>query len=207
MYVNPTSRSKNIRKSEESGDSIFSRAGLRKYLTRSEINRFMAESRKRSIQEQLFIEYIVLTGCRISEALGLDEAHIDFSCNEVSIKSLKKRGHGDVRVLPVPERFIRKIWQALERDQLPHGLLWPWCRMTGYRKIKSVMADAGIAGEWANPKGLRHAFGVRAIQEGVPLNMVQRWLGHADIKTTTIYANAVGPEERAMASRLWNYRC
>ncbi|WP_211337854.1 tyrosine-type recombinase/integrase [Blastomonas fulva] len=53
------------------------------------------------------------------------------------------------------------------------------------------------------PKGLRHCFGVAAIQSQVPLNMVQRWLGHADMRTTAIYASAVGPEERSIAQRMW----
>lgn len=75
--------------------------------------------------------------------------------------------------------------------------------MTGYRRICEVMKSAGIAGAHATPKGLRHAFGVGAIQAQVPLNMVQRWLGHADMKTTAIYTSAIGPEERAIAARMW----
>jgi len=33
--------------------------------------------------------------------------------------------------------------------------------------------------------------------------MAQRWLGHADIRTTAIYSEAVGQEERNVAQRLW----
>lgn len=65
--------------------------------------------------------------------------------------------------------------------------------MTGWRKIKEIMAEANIKGAQATPKGLRHGFGVYAIADcEIPLNMVQKWLGHAEIKTTAIYANAVG---------------
>src|SRR5690606_18501731 len=81
--------------------------------------------------------------------------------------------------------------------------LWPWSRMTGYRRICEVMDKAGIAGSYASPKGLRHGFGVRAIQANVPLTLVQKWLGHADIKTTAIYTCAMGPEEREIAARMW----
>jgi len=49
----------------------------------------------------------------------------------------------------------------------------------------------------------RHGFGVGTLQSGVPLNLVQRWLGHAQIRTTTIYADACGPEEREIAARFW----
>jgi site-specific recombinase XerD len=50
------------------------------------------------------------------------------------------------------------------------------------------MQQAGIAPQLCKPKALRHAFAVEAGQKGVPLNVVQRWLGHARIETTAIYA-------------------
>jgi site-specific recombinase XerD len=48
-----------------------------------------------------------------------------------------------------------------------------------------------------------HAFGVGALRAHVPLNLLQRWLGHARISTTAIYAAASGPEEFAIAQRFW----
>lgn len=53
------------------------------------------------------------------------------------------------------------------------------------------------------PKGFRHGFGVHAIRCGVPPDLVQRWLGHADIWTTAIYTQVMGPEERSIAARMW----
>jgi site-specific recombinase XerD len=34
--------------------------------------------------------------------------------------------------------------------------------------------------------------------------MVQRWLGHAQLSTTAIYADAVQTEEQAIAARMWS---
>ncbi len=31
-----------------------------------------------------------------------------------------------------------------------------------------------------------------------------RWLGHASLRTTAIYADVAGPDERAIASRMWH---
>jgi site-specific recombinase XerD len=81
--------------------------------------------------------------------------------------------------------------------------LWLWCRETAWRIVKRIMRFSGIIGRQACPKGLRHAFGVGSLQFGVPLNLVQRWLGHARISTTAIYANASGPEEVAFARQFW----
>ena len=58
-------------------------------------------------------------------------------------------------------------------------------------------------GRMASPKGLRHGFGVAAVTAGIPLNLVQKWLGHAQLATTVIYANAVGAEEKNIAQRMW----
>ena len=55
----------------------------------------------------------------------------------------------------------------------------------------------------ATPKGLRHGFGLHAIRSGVPINLVQRWLGHASMTTTAIYLQAMGTEEREIAARMW----
>ena len=42
-----------------------------------------------------------------------------------------------------------------------------------------------------------------AVFAGIPLNLVQKWLGHAQLTTTAIYANAVGAEEKTIAQRMW----
>ena len=70
------------------------------------------------------------------------------------------------------------------------------------------MDKAGIEGVQASPKGLRHSYGVYAMLKGVPLHQLCKWMGHADVKTTAIYAQAVGEESpicarfhRALASR------
>lgn len=65
------------------------------------------------------------------------------------------------------------------------------------------MEAAGIAGVHATPKGLRHGFGIKAVTSGVPLNALQKWLGHAQLTTTSIYADATGPEAQQLAERMW----
>ena len=66
------------------------------------------------------------------------------------------------------------------------------------------MEAAGINGLPATPKGLRHGFGIKAVTCNVPLNMTQKWLGHARISTTAIYTEAVGAEEKEIAQRMWD---
>ena len=65
------------------------------------------------------------------------------------------------------------------------------------------MEAADLHGPHATPKGLRHGFGIQAVSAGIPLNLVQKWLGHAQLSTTAIYADAVGEEEQSIAARMW----
>lgn len=183
--------------------SIYDGGGQRKYLTRAETDRFLAAARQQPATIYGFCWFITATGCRISEALAMTPANFDFEAQQVVIESLKKREKRVFRAVPLPAKFLDWLKKGLEHGLFDKQRLWPWSRMTAYRRIVEVMAEARIRGGCATPKGLRHAFGVRAIQSGVPLNMVQRWLGHADMKTTAIYTSATGPEERAIAARTW----
>lgn len=88
------------------------------------------------------------------------------------------------------------------RSKLP---LWLWSRQHAYNVIKKLMKDAGIApGKHRPPKGLRHAYGVNAKTKDIPLNILQKWMGHADITTTALYANAIRKEEAKTASKMWS---
>ena len=66
------------------------------------------------------------------------------------------------------------------------------------------MAVARIAGPQAPPKGPRHGYGVAGIGTTVPLSMSSKWMGHATIETTAIYANVLGEEQRSIAERMWS---
>lgn len=193
--------------------SLFTTAGQRKYLTGDERHRFLVAA-ERSGRPELHTLCATLahSGCRISEALELTTAAIDPMGGFVAIRCLKKRSKFPIiREVPLPPDLLERL------DQV-HGLdsssadrrLWSFSRSRAWQLVKGVMDEAGIvSGPHATPKGLRHAFGLHAIRSGVPINLVQRWLGHASMTTTAIYLQAMGHEERAIAARMWTHdaRC
>ena len=187
--------------------TLYSATGLRKYLTPDERQRFLAASldAQRSDVRTLCLT-LVYTGCRISEALALTAASVQAAEDIIAIRSLKKRsGLVVVREVPVPPLLIAELERVHGLSSM-HALqrLWPLSRGRAWQLVKEVMDAAGIAaGPHASPKGLRHGFGLHAIRCGIPLNLVQRWLGHASMTTTAIYLQAVGSEEREIASRMW----
>ncbi|MGI9375969.1 MAG: tyrosine-type recombinase/integrase [Tsuneonella suprasediminis] len=183
--------------------AMFSDGGQRKYLTSSELDAFLEAAEKRPLQIRAFCLMLYHSGCRISEALALTAEQIDFDQKVVVVQSLKKRKKTHFRSIPIPDNYLEILKILVSDIPAPNDRLWPWARMTAYRYVRSVMLAAGVVGEQASPKGLRHGFAIRAIQQKVPLPLVQRWLGHADLKTTAIYTHAVGPEEREIAARMW----
>ena len=68
------------------------------------------------------------------------------------------------------------------------------------------MADAGVEGPQACPKGLRHGFGIAAVAAGVPLPTIAAALGHANLQTTAIYTTAAGLEARDFLARMWDQK-
>lgn len=190
--------------------SLYAADGQRKYINADERQRFLMMASDAGDKDPLIhtlCEVLVYTGCRISEALTLTTTSIQLSEAMIAIHSLKKRNANVIRHVPIPDELLfllEKVHQlqAAKAYCEPHKL-WPWHRVTAYYKIKEVMTAAKITGLQACPHGLRHGFGVHAIGCGVPLHLVQRWLGHADLSTTAIYLNVVGKEERGVARRMW----
>lgn len=193
--------------------SLYAANGGRKYLNHAERGRALAAMENLEVDRALFALTLAWTGARVSEVLALTRNSFQIESGIVAIHTLKRRRHV-VREVPIPPELM----QALDRrfkmsdvfgssDDVTARLwprLWPWSRVTAWRIIKDVMHRSRVEGRQACPRGLRHAFGIGALQAGVPLNLAQRWLGHSRIATTAIYAAACGPEELAFAGRFWS---
>ena len=61
-----------------------------------------------------------------------------------------------------------------KNKELKNERIWPWARMTGYRKVMSVINKAEIEGVLACPKGLRHGFGIHCTMKGIPESRIQK---------------------------------
>jgi integrase/recombinase XerD len=188
--------------------SLYTPAGARKYLTPAERARFIVAARACPRAElRTFCLTLAYTGCRISEALSVRVRAVEPGAGFIALRSLKRRKRAVViREVPVPADLLNEIETAHGISEAPPDRrLWPWSRSRAWQLVKIIMTEAGIApGIHATPKGLRHGFGIHAISSGIPINLVQRWLGHARMETTAIYLQAMGQEERRIAERMWH---
>jgi integrase/recombinase XerD len=199
-----------MRSHAHAGMSLYGSSGGRKYLNATERRRFIEFAQRASPAVRLFCLMLRWSGGRISEVLALTPAAIDVESGVANIQTLKRRKSGIVRQVPLPLDVLGELnrvfkLRQLQRDpELASKRIWRWSRTTAWRYVKKIMAAAGISGAAAMPKGLRHGFGVNAFEASVPPHLVQRWLGHASLRTTAIYGDVIGPEERAFAARMWS---
>jgi integrase len=177
----------------------------RKYLNQAEHRRINATARHLKRSRMLFVMILMLTGARVSEVLALTASSFQLESGSVSLRTLKRR-RPVMREVPLPLWVMESLethFRISERQGTAQAgaRLWPFTRWTASRLIKRVMARAGVSGAKACPRGLRHGFGVGGAQAGIPVTLLQRWLGHARLTTTAIYLEVSGPEERAIAAR------
>ncbi len=186
---------------------LYDAGGRRKYVSRPERERLIQHVEKLDRTQRTLVMTLIYSGCRLSEALNLRTKHVEIDERRLIFQSLKKRRKGVYRAVPVPKELVYAL-------DLVHGVreaerrgrdenLWSMHRATAWRIVSGAMAEAKIEGPQASPKGLRHGFAVHAVSSSVPLNLVQKWLGHVQLSTTAIYADAMGDEEKAIAEKMW----
>lgn len=191
-------------------------AGNRLYLNAEERAAFLAAARRQPARDRTLCETLHFTGCRPSELIEITPARVDLSGGAIAIRSLKKRRDASgraklvYRTVPVPPDYldtlntahgIREAQRSRKQAQAP---IWPLSRVRVWQIVTRIMIEAGIPdAPQRSPKGLRHGFGINAAVNGIPLHMLQKWLGHAQLSTTAIYADATGKEEQDIAARMW----
>lgn len=186
--------------------SLISNQGQRKYLTPSERSAVLSAASSADLETQSFCLTLAFTGARLSEVLQLTWDRVDFGNEALVLETLKRRKGGVYRALPVPPHLLRCLTSLkLSRTScVSHDTrIWEFSRTTAWRMVKKCMLEAGVPSQLAKPRALRHSFGVLAVQQRIALSVLKKWLGHAKIETTALYAEPLGEEERELARLLW----
>ena len=141
-------------------------------------------------------------GLRISEALALAETDLEPARGSL----LVRRGKGGKRrEVGMDDWGWDQLREWLElRRKLPVGPLLcaisvhaagrPWSDASVRQSFRRVASRAGVRRRFA-PHQLRHAHAVEMAREGVPLNVIQRQLGHANLGITSVYLQGIDTEE------------
>ena len=182
--------------------------GERLYLNHDERERFYNATKFQENDIKYFCQMLYFTGCRLNEVINILYGRIDFNEQGVIIETLKRRRKGVFRFLDLPEDFLERLNDVYDiksqQKEKQSNNIWSFTGRTGQNYIKKVMNEADITGKKACAKGLRHSFGVKAIENQVPISQLKEWLGHRYIDSTAIYLQAKGKERRNLAKRMWD---
>lgn len=150
-----------------------------------------------------FIKFMVFTGVRNAEAVGLRVGKVDFKNRTIMIdevlartrdgshssaRVVKETKTGNVRLLPMNDQVYDLLFPLCDgksRDSLvfvsPMGNMID-DRMLQQRTFKPILRELGIKDRVLY--ALRHSFSTRALQQGMTVYEVAQLMGHASIETT-----------------------
>ncbi|MGC9119820.1 MAG: tyrosine-type recombinase/integrase, partial [Thermoproteus sp.] len=131
------------------------------------------------------------TGRRISEALALTTRDIDLENNKVTWRILKKKRPDYYVTLPLSPRLRDVLTRYITFNGVS-DLLFPISRTQAYLDVKATLREYGLYG-W-RVHDLRHAFILEALLNTRSLELVRRWVQHADYDMLLEYARTVGLE-------------
>ncbi len=141
-------------------------------------------------------------GLRINEALTMAESDLEPARGSLLVRHGKGERRREVGMDEWGWEQLRP-WLAL-RVSLPVGPLFcvlkgptqgrPWSANAVREQMHRIAARAEVRRRFA-PHQLRHAHAVEMAREGVPLNVIQRQLGHANLGITSIYLQGIDSAE------------
>lgn len=117
-----------------------------------------------------------------------------------------RQGNGNKpRTVPLHSDLIAAFDTALGNLAKGDGPIIPVHRATAYLWVKAAQARATAAGELQVGRDVgdhtfRHSAARNRLANGVPINVVSRWLGHASIQTTLVYLDVL-TNKRGLMSR------
>ena len=186
--------------------TAFNRAEVPPHLNENEVNRLTRVyqewfDKKPTVQRaRQWAVFLLMrfTGCRVSEAIQVDDARdLDYRRCEVVLPTLKRHGKAKgkaKRTVPLPTSVVAEFAKLIVEFPSLKGSLFKVSRIAIFNCFRQRAKEAGLPEELRHPHVLRHTRAIELIRNGVPISAVQQLPGHASITTTFVYLRFTGQE-------------
>lgn len=153
---------------------------------------------------EMLIEFYLLTGARLKEALYLKWEDIDFKRKQITIRSdnTKSKKHRiisfikDKQLETLLNSFRRNLSGVIFFDEVTGN---QWSSWWVSRKISVTLSKIGFP--WASCHTFRHTYISHLIMNNVPLATVKEIVGHSSIHTTLKYAHLAPNHKNEMSAK------
>ncbi len=194
-----------LKRSEVVADVVRMRTPMRlpRVLSSTEVGRLLAVISTLWVRVVAMIAYGA--GLRVGEILRLETGDIDAKRMVIHVRGAKRGRERHVMLSPRLLRVLRDYWKVAKPSG--PGLFAgrdaskPAHRESVYKAIRAAARKAGIAGR-LGPHALRHAFATHMLEGGTDLRTLQVLLGHASIRSTTIYVHVTTARVQTLRSPL-----
>ena len=165
-----------------------SRVRLIERLSREEERRLIDTAYRLPGTRGLLIKTLFQTGARVSEFVHIQVEDVFFE--EQMIRICQGKG-GKQRYVPILPELAQELQTHLRGRA--RGYLFETNRHAAFspRRIQQLVKEtADLAGitKRVSPHVLRHSVATTLLEHGMPLEQIQKFLGHAKIDTTQVYA-------------------
>ncbi|MFV0400962.1 MAG: site-specific tyrosine recombinase/integron integrase [Oscillospiraceae bacterium] len=141
-------------------------------------------------REKALLEFMVSSGCRVSELTSIQADRVDFVHRSVDVigKGSKPRTlYFSVRAMLMIQEYLkeRKGGTALFSGiRKPYGDL----SNAAIQRIVKLLGQRARLSKQVHPHILRHTFATQLVNSGCDIVVIQQLLGHTNVNTTQIYA-------------------
>src|SRR5713101_1406757 len=159
-------------------------------LSRDEEQRLIQRAYRDKGERGLLIKTLFQTGARVSEFVNIKVE--DFFFEETMLLIAKGKG-GKSRYVPILPELTQELRTHL--GQRTTGYLFETNRHLPYSPrriqqiVKATAAKAKIK-KRVYPHLLRHSVATTLLERGMPIEQIQKFLGHAKLETTQVYAES-----------------
>jgi type 1 fimbriae regulatory protein FimB len=167
------------------------------FLEQADMLKLLKAAKEAGPREHAMVLVGYVHGCRADEVCGLRMEDVDMGGETVVIRRLK----GSRTTVQSLQRYVGEPlldevkaltnWFKV-RGQNPSPYVFTsrkgpkLCRQNWWRIIKALGARAGVD---THPHALKHSLASHLVAADVNLGKVQQALGHADIRSTMVYAH------------------
>ena len=140
-----------------------------------------------NVKHKLIIKLLYGTGLRVSEIVNLKSGDMNFVESLIHIRLAK--GKKD-RFVKIPESMIEDLKKYCELESSDILFASNHNGKLNTATIQAILKNAAKKAEIKKrvyPHLLRHSFATHLLEQGTDLRIIQKLLGHSDIKTTQIY--------------------
>jgi len=178
-------------------------------LSRSEVGRILENAS--TLRNKAALMTIYGAGLRVSEACNLKACDIDSESMRIFVRCSKNRKDRYTLLSQSNLCILREYWRVY-RPNHPEG--WLFLNNGGSKRIHrraiqgafDAAANISDIDKDVSTHTLRVCFATHLLEDGADIYTVMRLLGHANIRTTTIYLNLVGFDPE-LKSPLDTLRC